>query len=315
MSELVRPWKRKDFLGLEDLQVEEIRLILDTAETMKEILQRPIRKVPILRGKTVVNLFFEPSTRTSASFDLAAKRLSADTLNLSAKTSSVQKGETLLDTVKNLEAMKLDVLIIRSPSSGAPHFLAKRLSAGVINAGDGSHEHPTQGLLDLLTLRERFSDMAGIRVLIVGDVAHSRVARSGIWGLTKLGARVSVCGPPTLLPLEVERLGVQVYTDLDKALRETQVVYVLRLQMERQARNLIPSLREYARLFGINRERLRRAKRDVIIMHPGPINRGIELDPDVADGPWSVILEQVTNGVAVRMAVLYLLCGGEAVSA
>jgi len=315
MSELVRPWKRKDLLGLEDLQVEEIRLILDTAETMKEILQRPIRKVPILRGKTVVNLFFEPSTRTSASFDLAAKRLSADTLNLSAKTSSVQKGETLLDTVKNLEAMKLDVLIIRSPSSGAPHFLAKRLSAGVINAGDGSHEHPTQGLLDLLTLRERFSDMAGIRVLIVGDVAHSRVARSGIWGLTKLGARVSVCGPPTLLPLEVERLGVQVYTDLDKALRETQVVYVLRLQMERQARNLIPSLREYARLFGINRERLRRAKRDVIIMHPGPINRGIELDPDVADGPWSVILEQVTNGVAVRMAVLYLLCGGEAVSA
>ena len=315
MRELVRPWKRKDLLGLEDLQVEEIRLILDTAETMKEILQRPIRKVPILRGKTVVNLFFEPSTRTSASFDLAAKRLSADTLNLSAKTSSVQKGETLLDTVKNLEAMKLDVLIIRSPSSGAPHFLAKRLSAGVINAGDGSHEHPTQGLLDLLTLRERFSNMAGIRVLIVGDVAHSRVARSGIWGLTKLGARVSVCGPPTLLPLEVERLGVQVYTDLDKALRETQVVYVLRLQMERQARNLIPSLREYARLFGINRERLRRAKRDVIIMHPGPINRGIELDPDVADGPWSVILEQVTNGVAVRMAVLYLLCGGEAVSA
>jgi len=315
MSELVRPWKRKDLLGLEDLQVEEIRLILDTAETMKEILQRPIRKVPILRGKTVVNLFFEPSTRTSASFDLAAKRLSADTLNLSAKTSSVQKGETLLDTVKNLEAMKLDVLIIRSPSSGAPHFLAKRLSAGVINAGDGSHEHPTQGLLDLLTLRERFSNMAGIRVLIVGDVAHSRVARSGIWGLTKLGARVSVCGPPTLLPLEVERLGVQVYTDLDKALRETQVVYVLRLQMERQARNLIPSLREYARLFGINRERLKRAKRDVIIMHPGPINRGIELDPDVADGPWSVILEQVTNGVAVRMAVLYLLCGGEAVSA
>jgi len=236
-------------------------------------------------------------------------------LNLSAKTSSVQKGETLLDTVKNLEAMKLDVLIIRSPSSGAPHFLAKRLSAGVINAGDGSHEHPTQGLLDLLTLRERFSDMAGIRVLIVGDVAHSRVARSGIWGLTKLGAKVSVCGPPTLLPLEVERLGVRVYTDLDKALHETQVIYVLRLQMERQARNLIPSLREYARLFGINRERLRRAKRDVIIMHPGPINRGVELDPDMADGPWSVILEQVTNGVAVRMAVLYLLCGGEAVSA
>ncbi len=314
MSELVRPWQRKDLLGLEDLRVEEIRLILDTAETMKEILQRPIRKVPILRGKTVVNLFFEPSTRTSASFDLAAKRLSADTLNLSAKTSSVQKGETLLDTVKNLEAMKIDVLIMRSPSSGAPHFLAKRLAAGVINAGDGSHEHPTQGLLDILTLRERFSNLAGIRVLIVGDVAHSRVARSGIWGLTKLGARVSVCGPPTLLPMEVERLGVQVYTDLDKALRETQVVYVLRLQIERQARNLIPSLREYAQLFGINRKRLKRAKRSVIIMHPGPINRGVELDPDVADGPWSVILEQVTNGVAVRMAVLYLLCGGEAVN-
>ncbi len=314
MSEPARPWRRKDLLGLEDLGVEEIRLILDTAETMKEILQRPIRKVPTLRGKTVVNLFFESSTRTSASFDLAAKRLSADTLNLSAKTSSVQKGETLLDTVKNLEAMKLDVLIMRSPASGAPHFLARRLTAGVINAGDGSHEHPTQGLLDLLTLRERFGELAGLRVLIVGDVAHSRVARSDIWGLTKLGARVSVCGPPTLLPWEVERLGVGVFTDLDKALREAQVVYVLRLQLERQSRNLIPSLREYARLFGINRERLRGAKRDVTIMHPGPINRGVELDPDVADGPWSVILEQVTNGVAVRMAVLYLLCGGEAVS-
>lgn len=311
MSEPAQALRRKDLLGLEDLSLEEIQLILNTAETMKEILQRPIRKVPTLRGKTVVNLFFEPSTRTSASFDLAAKRLSADTLNLSAKTSSVQKGETLLDTVKNLEAMKFDVLIMRSSSSGAPHFLARRLEAGVINAGDGSHEHPTQGLLDLLTLRQKFGGLAGLRVLIVGDIAHSRVARSDIWGLTRAGARVSICGPPTLLPLEVERLGVQVYTDLDKALRQVQVVYVLRLQLERQARNLVPSLREYARLFGINRERLKRAGRDVTIMHPGPINRGVELDPDVADGPWSMILNQVTNGVAVRMAVLYLLCGGE----
>lgn len=312
MSETARSWRRKDLLGLEDLSLEEIRLILDTAETMKEILARPIRKVPTLRGKTVVNLFFEPSTRTIASFDLAAKRLSADTLNLSAKTSSAQKGETLLDTVKNLEAMKLDVLIMRSSSSGAPLFLARRLAVGVINAGDGLHEHPTQGLLDLLTLRQKFNDLAGLRVLIVGDIAHSRVARSDIWGLTKVGARVSVCGPPTLLPLEVERLGVQVFMDLDKALRQAQVVYVLRLQLERQSWNLVPSLREYARLFGINRERLKRASRDVTIMHPGPINRGVELDPDVADGPWSVILDQVTNGVAVRMAVLYLLCGGEA---
>jgi len=306
------PWKRKDLLGLEELTVEEIQLILNTAESMKEILQRPIRKVPTLRGKTVVNLFLEPSTRTSSSFDLAAKRLSADTLNLSVKTSSVQKGETLLDTVRNLEAMKLDVLVIRSSSSGAPYFLARRLTAGVVNAGDGLHEHPTQGLLDLLTLRERFRRLRGLKVLIVGDVAHSRVARSNIWGLTKVGAEVSICGPPTLLPMEVERFGVKTFTDLDKALREADVVYVLRLQLERQARYMIPSLREYAQLFGITRFRLRQARRDIVIMHPGPINRGVELDPDVADGPWSVILDQVTNGVAIRMAVLYLLCGGEA---
>jgi len=306
------PWKRKDLLGLEDLTAEEIQLILNTAESMKEILQRPIRKVPTLRGKTVVNLFLEPSTRTSSSFDLAAKRLSADTLNLSVKTSSVQKGETLLDTVRNLEAMKLDVLVIRSSSSGAPYFLARRLTAGVVNAGDGLHEHPTQGLLDLLTLRERFRSLRGLKVLIVGDVAHSRVARSNIWGLSKVGAKVSICGPPTLLPMEVERFGVKTFTDLDKALREADVVYVLRLQLERQARNLIPSLREYAQLFGINRFRLQQARRDIVIMHAGPINRGVEIDPEVADGPWSVILDQVTNGVAVRMAVLYLLCGGEA---
>lgn len=312
MNKPSTPWKRKDLLGLEELTVEEIQLILNTAESMKEILQRPIRKVPTLRGKTVVNLFLEPSTRTSSSFDLAAKRLSADTLNLSVKTSSVQKGETLLDTVRNLEAMKLDVLVIRSSSSGAPYFLARRLTAGVVNAGDGLHEHPTQGLLDLLTLRERFRRLRGLKVLIVGDVAHSRVARSNIWGLTKVGAEVSICGPPTLLPMEVERFGVKTFTDLDKALREADVVYVLRLQLERQARYMIPSLREYAQLFGITRFRLRQARRDIVIMHPGPINRGVELDPDVADGPWSVILDQVTNGVAIRMAVLYLLCGGEA---
>lgn len=305
-------WNRKDLLGLEELTVEEIQIVLDTAVSMKEILQRPIPKVPTLRGKTVVNLFLEPSTRTSASFDLAAKRLSADTLNISAKASSVEKGETLLDTAKNLDAMKFDLLIMRSPASGAPHFLAQRLSAGVVNAGDGQHEHPTQGLLDLLTLREKFGRLARLRVLIVGDIAHSRVARSNIWGLTKVGASVSVCCPPTLLPLEAERLPIKVFTDLDKALPQAQVVYILRLQLERMARNLIPSLREYARFFGITRERLNRAKGNYTIMHPGPINRGVELDPDVADGPWSLILDQVTNGVAVRMAVLYLLCGGEA---
>jgi len=302
---------QKDLLGLEDLSREEIELILDTAESFKEISERPIKKVPILRGKTIVNLFFEPSTRTSASFDLAAKRLSADTISISASSSSVLKGETLLDTVRNLEAMKIDTIVIRHSASGAPHFLAKRLKASVINAGDGSHEHPTQGLLDILTIRERFGRLQGLKVLIVGDIAHSRVARSNIWGLSKMGAEVTICGPSTLIPLEVERMGVKVEYNLDQAIKEADVINVLRIQLERQKKGLFPSIREYSRLFGINRERLKRAKENVTIMHPGPINWGVELDPDIADGPWSVILDQVTNGLAIRMAVLYLLSGGE----
>ncbi|MEW6686621.1 MAG: aspartate carbamoyltransferase catalytic subunit [Candidatus Edwardsbacteria bacterium] len=303
---------RKDLLGLEELKTEEIELILTTAESFKEISERAVKKVPILRGKTIVNLFFEPSTRTSASFDLAAKRLSADTVNISAKTSSVVKGETLLDTAKNLEAMKIDLIVIRHSSAGAPHFLAKRLKAGVINAGDGSHEHPTQGLLDLMTIKEKFGRIERLRVLIVGDIAHSRVARSNIWGLKKFKVEVSVCSPPTLIPLEVEKLGVKVFYNLDEAVEEQDVINVLRLQLERQTKGLFPSIREYTKLYGINLERLKKAKREVVIMHPGPINRGVELDPEVADGPYSVILDQVTNGVAVRMAVLYLLSGGEA---
>ena len=303
-------FERKDLLGLEDLGREEIELILNTAESFKEISERPIKKVPILRGKTIVNLFFEPSTRTQASFGLAAGRLSADTISVSSSSSSVLKGETLLDTARNIEAMKVDVVVIRHSVPGAPHFLAKRLSASVVNAGDGAHEHPTQGLLDLLTIRERFGRVKGLKVLIVGDIEHSRVARSNIWGLGKLGARVLLCGPPTLIPYGVQALGVEVSHDLDLAVEDVEVIYVLRLQLERQERGLFPSVREYVNLFGIDRKRLERAKEDVVIMHPGPINRGIELAPEVADGKWSVILDQVTNGLAVRMAVLYLLCGG-----
>lgn len=302
---------RKDLLGLEDLKREEIELILDTAFSFKEISERPIKKVPVLRGKTIVNLFFEASTRTQASFGLAAGRLSADTVSVSSSSSSVLKGETLLDTARNIEAMKVDVVVIRHSVPGAPHFLASRLGASVINAGDGAHEHPTQGLLDLLTIKERFGEVEGLKVLIVGDIEHSRVARSNIWGLTKLGATVALCGPPTLMPYRVDRLGVEVSHNLDQAVGDVDVIYVLRLQLERQERGLFPSIREYVNLYGINRKRLERAKEDVVIMHPGPINRGIELDPEVADGRWSVILDQVTNGLAVRMAVLYLLCGGE----
>lgn len=304
-------FERKDLLGLEDLSRGEIELILDTAASFKEISERPIKKVPILRGKTIVNLFFEPSTRTQASFGLAAGRLSADTVSVSSSSSSTLKGETLLDTVRNIEAMRVDVVVIRHSVPGTPHFLARRLRASVVNAGDGAHEHPTQGLLDLLTVKERFGRVEGIKVLIVGDIEHSRVARSNIWGLSKLGAEVSLCGPPTLIPHGVEGLGVEVTHDLNRAVEDVDVIYVLRLQLERQKRGLFPSIREYVNLFGIDRTRLERAKDDVVIMHPGPINRGIELDPEVADGKWSVILDQVTNGLAVRMAVLYLLCGGE----
>ncbi len=302
---------RKDFLGLEGMTSEEIALILDTAESFKEVSERPIRKVPVLRGKTIVNLFFEPSTRTQASFDIAAKRLSADTVNISAKSSSVLKGETLLDTARNIEAMKVDVVVIRHSGPGSAHFLAKRLSAAVINAGDGAHEHPTQGLLDMLTMREKLGRLEGLKVLIVGDIEHSRVARSNIWGLRTMGAAVSVCGPPTLIPVQLDRMGVRIYYDVNQAIRDQDVIMVLRIQLERQETGLFPSIREYARLYGIDKRRLRGAKEDVVIMHPGPINRGVELDPDVADGSWSVILNQVTNGVAVRMALLYLLAGGE----
>ncbi len=303
--------KTKDLLGIENLSRREINIILDTAETMREISERAIRKVPYLRGKTVVNLFFEASTRTLASFSLAEKRLSADSINLSSSSSSVLKGETLLDTVRNLEAMKIDFVVIRHSMAGAPHFIAKRLKASVINAGDGTHEHPTQALLDLLSLKERLGSIEGRKVLIVGDVMHSRVARSNIWALKKMGAEVSLCAPPTLMPYKIENMGVEVFIDIDEAIEEKDVIYVLRIQKERQKGGLLPSLREYIELYSITPERLKRAKKDVVIMHPGPINRGIELDPRVADGEHSIILEQVTNGVAVRMAILYLLSGGK----
>jgi aspartate carbamoyltransferase catalytic subunit len=303
-------FKRKDLLGLEDLTPREIKLILDTALSFKEVLERPIKKVPTLRGKTVVHLFFEPSTRTQASFDLAAKRLSADTFNLSPGKSSVKKGETLLDTLKNLEAMKIDAVIVRHKSAGAPHFLARNTDAAVINAGDGSHEHPTQALLDMLTLREIFGDLKGLKVLIVGDILHSRVARSNIFGLTKMGAEVTLSGPPTLVPQELSSFGAKINYDLDEALRETDVVMALRVQRERLEESFFPSVREYRKFFGINKKRLLATNPKVVLMHPGPVNWGVELDLDVYDAVKTVILDQVTNGVAVRMAVLYLLVRG-----
>ncbi len=302
-------WTKKDLLGLRELSAEEIRLILETAESFREISLRPIKKVPALRGKTVVNLFFEPSTRTRTSFELAAKRLSADIVNIAAQSSSLSKGETALDTVRNLEALKVDILVIRHAAAGAPHLIARRTHTPVINAGDGAHEHPTQALLDLFTIQEKKGRIAGLRVAIVGDIAHSRVARSNIWGLTKLGASVTVCGPPTLIPPQVEQLGVQVAHRLEEVLAEADVLMLLRIQHERQERHLIPSLREYRLRYGIDRERLAHAKPGVLIMHPGPVNRGVELDSAVAEGPYSVILDQVTNGLAIRMAVLYLVSG------
>lgn len=302
---------RKDLLGLEELTAEEIVRILDTASSFKEVLERPIPKVPTLRGKTVANVFFEPSTRTRISFELAEKRLSADTVSFSASGSSISKGENLKDTARNIEAMQIDMIVIRHQASGAPHFLARSLKCSVINAGDGMHEHPTQGLLDMFTIRQYKKKIEGLKIVIVGDIAHSRVARSNIWGLSKLGAKVTVCGPWTLMPLEIERLGVEVTCDIDDALEGADVVNVLRIQLERQESSLLPTLREYAKCFGVTRERLSQAKEDVLVMHPGPMNRGIEIAQDVADGPFSVILEQVTNGVAVRMAVLYLLSGME----
>ncbi|MFI5249762.1 MAG: aspartate carbamoyltransferase catalytic subunit [Gemmatimonadales bacterium] len=300
----------KDLLALEPLTPEQIGLILDTAEPFKEISERAIKKVPTLRGSTIVNLFFEPSTRTRVSFEFAEKRLSADTVNVGASGSSVSKGETLVDTARNLEAMRIDMVVMRHGASGAAQFLAQRIESNVINAGDGTHEHPTQGLLDLLTLRDHFGDLRGLRVCIVGDVLHSRVARSNIWGLQKMGAEVAVCGPRSLLPNAIAEFGITVFDRVEAAMEWAQALNVLRLQLERMTAGYIPSLREYNRVFGVTRERLERIDHDVLILHPGPMNRGVEIDSDVADGPHSVILNQVTNGVAIRMAVLYLLAGG-----
>jgi aspartate carbamoyltransferase catalytic subunit len=301
----------KDLIGLEHLTAEQIVSILDTAEPFKEISERPIKKVPVLRGKTIVNLFFEASTRTRVSFEFAEKRLSADTVNIASTGSSVAKGETLVDTARNLEAMHIDMVVIRHGSSGAAQFLAERIPSNVINAGDGAHEHPTQALLDLLTIRDHLDRIDGLRVCIVGDILHSRVARSNIFGLLTLGAEVAVCGPRTLLPVGIEDLGVQVFNRVEDAVQWADVLNVLRLQLERMQAGYVPSLREYNRVFGISSARLAEAPRDILVLHPGPMNRGVEIDSDVADGPNSVILRQVTNGVAVRMAVLYLLAGGQ----
>jgi aspartate carbamoyltransferase catalytic subunit len=301
----------KDLVGLENLSADQIRTILDTAEPFKEISERRIKKVPVLRGKTIVNLFFEASTRTRISFEFAEKRLSADTVNIVAAGSSMQKGETLVDTARNLEAMRIDMVVIRHGSSGAAQFLADRIPSNVINAGDGRHEHPTQALLDLLTIRDRKGKIEGLKVCIVGDILHSRVARSNIYGLLTLGAEVAVCGPPTLMPPAVEELGVKMFTRLEQAIEWADVLNVLRLQLERMEAGYVPSLREYNRIWGVSKARLQAAKRELLVLHPGPMNRGVEIDSDVADGPQSVILDQVTNGVAVRMAVLYLLAGGQ----
>jgi aspartate carbamoyltransferase catalytic subunit len=311
LSSQFAPYLGKDLLGLEGLSREQILGILDTSEPFKEISERTIKKVPVLRGKTIVNAFFENSTRTRISFEFAEKRLSADTVSFAAGGSSVSKGETLVDTARNLEAMRIDMVVIRHGSSGAAQFLAERIASNVINAGDGKHEHPTQGLLDLLTIRDHLGKLEGVRVCIVGDVLHSRVARSNIWGLRKVGAEVAVCGPRTLLPSAVEELEVTVFRRIEEAIDWADALNVLRLQLERMTGGFVPSLREYNRVFGVTRERLDRADRRILILHPGPMNRGVEIDSSVADGPHSVILNQVTNGVAVRMAVLYLLAGGK----
>ncbi len=303
-------FNHKDLLSIADLSVEDIDHILDTAESLKEISTRDIKKVPTLRGKSVVNYFFEPSTRTRTSFDIAAKRLSADTFSLSASGSSTVKGETLIDTARNLQSMNPDLIVLRHSSTGAPHILAKEISAGIINAGDGINEHPTQALLDMFTIREQKGKIKGLNIAIIGDIAHSRVARSNIIGLIKMGATVTVSGPPTMIPAGVESLGVQVLNNPVEAVKDKDVVMMLRIQLERQSNVLFPSIREYASFFGLTKDILKRAKKDVIVMHPGPMNRGVEITSEVADGPYSVILDQVTNGVAVRMAILYLLIGG-----
>lgn len=300
-------FQRKHILGLEELTAEEITLVLDTAESMKEVSERDVKKVPALRGVTVCNLFYEPSTRTRSSFEIAEKRLSADVLNFTLSLSSVSKGETLLDTARNLEAMGAGVIVIRHPMSGAPWLLAKELNSSIINAGDGSHEHPSQALLDLFTIREIKGKIKGLRVVIVGDILHSRVARSNIWGLLKLGAKVRLVGPPTLIPKYIENAKIRTFYNLDEAIEGADVIIMLRIQMERQESEYFPSLREYSRFYGLTREKLRGASEDVTVMHPGPINRGIELSSDIADDAGSVILDQVSNGIAVRMAMFYLV--------
>ena len=305
-----RRWQRKDLLGCADLEDKEIMAVLEQADAFREISSREIKKVPTLRGKTVINLFHEPSTRTRASFEIAGKRLSADVVNVSASGSSVSKGETLLDMARNLEAMSPDVVVVRHASAGAPHSLARVLACGVINAGDGAHEHPTQALLDCYTIREHAGKLEGLKVAIVGDIAHSRVARSNIYAMRTLGMRVTVCGPPTLLPVGIEGLGVEATSVMEEAVAGVDVIMMLRVQFERMGMAYFPSLREYSRFWCLTSDRLSLAKPDVLIMHPGPINRGVEIAHEVADGPHSVILEQVTNGVAVRMALLYLLAGG-----
>lgn len=302
--------RRKDLLAISDLSPEEISLVLDTAEAMKEVGERPIKKVPALRGKTVVNLFYEPSTRTRTSFEIAEKRLSADTLNIAVASSSVVKGETLADTALNLEAMHPDMIVLRHSSSGACHLLSRICKSAIVNAGDGMHEHPTQALLDAFTIRERKKKLKGLKVAIIGDLLHSRVLRSNIQLLTKMGSDVWVCGPPTLIPAGISQFGVRATSNVDEAVADADVVMLLRIQLERMEGAYFPSLREYFSVFGMTEARLRQAKSDVIIMHPGPMNRGVEIASEVADGPYSVILDQVANGVAVRMAVLYLLAGG-----
>lgn len=304
-------WHRKDLLDIESLSADEIQTVLDTARAFKAVCARPIKKVPALRGKTVVNLFVEPSTRTRISFELAAQRLTADIINFTAEASSFKKGETLRDTVRNLEALNADIIVIRHSAAGAPHFIARFLKASVINAGDGAHEHPTQALLDVFTIQEKKGRVAGLNVTIVGDILYSRVARSNIWALLKLGANVTLCGPPTLVPRAFEKIGCRITYNLEEAIENADIINLLRIQHERQRRGMFPSLSEYTALYGISTERLARARPDALLMHPGPINRGVEIDSATADGEQSVILEQVTNGLAVRMAVLYLVNGGQ----
>ena len=304
-------WNRKHFLDIESLTPEEITVVLDTAKAFKAVGERAIKKVPALRGKTVVNLFIEPSTRTRISFELAALRLTADVINFTAEASSLKKGETLKDTARNLEALNADIIVIRHSATGAPHFLSRFLNASVINAGDGAHEHPTQALLDAFTIREKKGTVAGLNVTILGDILYSRVARSNIWALTRLGARVTLCGPSTLVPRVFEQMGCRVTYNMEEAIADADIINLLRIQHERQRKTMFPSIGEYSTLFGLTRSRLAKTKPDVLIMHPGPINRGVEIDSEIADCGRSVILEQVTNGLAVRMAVLFLVNGGK----